>query len=368
MKKQNRRGFIKTGYFLSISGAFIQAWNLLRTFSIKEKQSFLSFKQNLSAKKMDHRNKSFYNNPEFEPSYLRLHQNGELKQRGQELWDIMGDCKLCPRECGANKLSGERGFCQSTSKLEISAFHPHHGEEKPLRGTGGSGTIFLTNCSLRCVFCINWEISQGGQGNRHSLESMARMMLHLQKMGCHNINFVTPTHYAAHILLAVDIAASKGLRLPLVYNTCGWERTEILKKLEGIIDIYLPDFKYADGEMAGKYSSEAYSYPQITKKAILEMHRQVGVAKPASDGLMYKGLMIRHLVMPNGVSGSVEVIKWISESLPKETYVNIMSQYRPMHKADEYPEINRRVYRSEYNNVVNYAKTAGLTNLEIQGY
>jgi putative pyruvate formate lyase activating enzyme len=197
---------------------------------------------------------------------------------------------------------------------------------------------------------------------------MAKMMLHLQKIGCHNINFVTPTHYSPHILLAVDIAASKGLRLPLVYNTCGWERIEILERLDGIVDIYLPDFKYADGEMAGKYSSKAYSYPEITKKAILEMHRQVGVAKPAYDGLMYRGLMIRHLVMPNNVSGSLEVMKWIADSLPKDTFVNIMSQYRPMYHAKEYPDINRRIYRSEYENVVDYAKNIGLTNLEIQGY
>jgi putative pyruvate formate lyase activating enzyme len=197
---------------------------------------------------------------------------------------------------------------------------------------------------------------------------MARMMLQLQKMGCHNINIVTPTHYSPHILLALDIAVAKGLRIPLVYNTCGWERIEILKKLDGVVDIYLPDFKYADNEMAGKYSSKAYSYPEVTQKAILEMHRQVGVAKPASDGLMYQGLMIRHLVMPNGISGSRSVIQWIADHLPKDTYVNIMSQYRPMFRAEEYPEINRRIYRSEYDNIIKYAVAVGLTNLDIQGY
>ena len=305
---------------------------------------------------------------EFEPAYLTLHRSGELKQRGDELWEKMEECCLCPRECGAKRLNGERGFCQANAKLEIAAYHPHHGEEKPLRGSGGSGTIFLSNCNLRCVFCINWEISQGGYGKRHSFESMARMMLHLQNIGCHNINFVTPTHYAPHILKALDIASSKGLRLPLVYNTCGWERTEILRKLDSIIDIYLPDFKYADKEMAGKYSSKAYFYPEATKRALLEMHHQVGIAKPADDGLMYRGLMIRHLVMPNDVSGSRQVVKWIAENLPKDTYLNIMSQYRPMYKSSEFPEINRRLYTSEYDNVVNYAKATGLTNLEIQGY
>ena len=194
------------------------------------------------------------------------------------------------------------------------------------------------------------------------------MMLNLQKLGCHNINLVTPTHYSPQIILALDIAAGKGLRLPLVYNTCGWERLEILKMLDGIVDIYLPDFKYSDGNMAAKYSSGAAGYPEITEEALLEMHRQVGVAKPAKDGLIYKGLMIRHLVMPNNVSGSKEVIKWIAGNLPKDTYLNIMSQYRPMYRAFEYPKISRRITRQEYEEVVEYTRQLGFTNLEIQGY
>ncbi len=173
----------------------------------------------------------------------------------------MESCHLCPRECAAERLAGEEGFCQASSQLEIAAYHPHFGEEKPLVGKSGSGTIFFTNCGLRCVFCINWEISQGGYGKRRSVKDLAEMMLSLQKMGCPNINVVTPTHYSAHIVLALDIAASKGLRLPLVYNTCGWESLDILRKLDGIVDIYLPDFKYWDGKMAAKYSSAAESYP-----------------------------------------------------------------------------------------------------------
>ncbi|KPJ63879.1 MAG: radical SAM protein [Syntrophobacter sp. DG_60] len=306
--------------------------------------------------------------PDFEPTYLRLHRSGELKKRGGELWNMMQSCELCPRKCGINRLDGNEGFCEASSQLEISSHHPHFGEEKPLVGKGGSGTIFFTNCGLRCVFCINWEISQGGIGRPRSIEDMAEMMLNLQKMGCHNINLVTPTHYSPHIVLAVDMAVGKGLRLPLVYNTCGWERLEILKKLDGIIDIYLPDLKYSDGKMAAKYSSEAETYPEVTKAALLEMHRQVGVAKPASDGLMYRGLMIRHLVMPNGVSGARKVIEWIAENLPKDTYLNIMSQYRPMYKAFEYPEISRRITRQEYHEALRWAKEAGLTNLDIQGY
>jgi putative pyruvate formate lyase activating enzyme len=305
--------------------------------------------------------------PTFEPAYLRLHKSGELKKRGEALWRSMESCQLCYRECGVDRLAGEEGFCQASSQLEVSSYHPHFGEERPLVGRGGSGTIFFTNCGLRCVFCINWEINQEGRGSPRSTEDLADMMLHLQGRGCHNINLVTPTHYPAHIVLAVDIAASKGLRLPLVYNTCGWERLDILKKLDGIVDIYLPDFKYADGTMAAKYSSGAETYPEGTKKSLLEMHRQVGVAKPARDGLMYRGLMIRHLVMPNGVGGSRQVMEWIGENLPKDTYVNIMSQYRPMYKAFSYPKIARGITRSEYKEVLQAAKQAGLTNLDVQG-
>lgn len=306
--------------------------------------------------------------PDFEPAYLRLHKSGDLRTRGKELWNIMSSCRLCPRQCGVNRLEGDRGFCRASSQLEVSAYYPHYGEEKPLVGRRGSGAIFFTNCSLRCVFCINWEISQEGIGEKREIEDLAGMMLELQKIGCHNINLVTPTHYSPHIVLAVDIAAGKGLRLPLVYNTCGWERLEILRKLDGIIDIYLPDFKYSERKMSAKYSSEADTYPEITKEALLEMNRQVGVAKPAKDGLIYRGLMIRHLVMPNRVSGSREIIRWIAENLPKDTYLNIMSQYRPMYKAFEYPEINRRITREEYDEVVRWTKEAGLTNLDIQGY
>jgi putative pyruvate formate lyase activating enzyme len=306
--------------------------------------------------------------PYFEPGYAKLHKTGELKKRGQALWKIMESCRLCPRQCGVNRLEGERGFCRANAELVISSYHPHYGEERPLVVRGGSGTIFFSHCGLRCVFCINWEISHKGEGICRTIEELADMMLHLQAIGCHNINVVTPTHYSPHILRALDIAAKKNLRLPLVYNTCGWERLEILKQLDGIVDIYLPDFKYSDGEMASKFSSGAMTYPEVTKTSLLEMHRQVGVAVPAKDGIMYRGLMIRHLVMPNNVSGSKEVIRWIAEHLPKDTYVNIMSQYRPMYKAYEYTEIARRITRKEYQEVVLYAKSLGLTGLDLQGY
>jgi putative pyruvate formate lyase activating enzyme len=305
---------------------------------------------------------------QFESGYINLHRDGKLKERGEKLWDIMKACRLCPRKCGANRLKGEKGFCGSNHHLEVSAFHPHFGEEKPLVGQKGSGTIFMTNCSLRCVFCINWEISQGGTGIHRNIGQLAGMMLALQKIGCQNINVVTPTHYSPHILLALDKAASKGLRIPLVYNTCGWERLEILQMLDGIVDIYLPDFKYADGEKASRYSSVAETYPEVTKTALLEMHRQVGVAHPSADGLMRRGLMIRHLVMPNNVSNTKEVLEWIAGNLPKDTYLNLMSQYTPLYKASGYPEIARRITRKEYTEAIKYANEAGLTNFEIQRF
>jgi len=279
----------------------------------------------------------------------------------------MKSCQFCYRECGVNRLDGEEGFCRSSAQLEVSSYHPHFGEERPLVGKNGSGTVFFTNCGLRCAFCINWEINHEGRGSPRSLEELADMMLHLQEMGCHNINLVTPTHYPAHIVLAVDIAAGKGLRLPLVYNTCGWERLDILKILDGIVDIYLPDFKYSDGKMAAKYSSGAETYPEGTKASLLEMQRQVGVARPARDGLMYRGLMIRHLVMPNRVAGTRGVVEWIAQNLPKDTYVNIMSQYRPVYKAFSYPEISRRITRDEYKEALKWADEAGLTRLDVQG-
>jgi putative pyruvate formate lyase activating enzyme len=365
MKKQTRREFTKSCLYLTVSGFCPVLFSPFSACKQKEKLTHLS---NRDEKEIINNKRMAKIGPDFEPRYLKLHRSGELKKRGEQLWKVMEECHLCPRECGVNRLAGEEGFCGGTSQLEIASFHPHFGEERPLVGEGGSGTIFFTNCGLRCVFCCNWEISQGGEGSPRSLEDFAEMMIALQKKGCHNINIVTPTHYSPHILLALDIAATKGLRLPLVYNTCGWERLEILKLLDGVVDIYLPDFKYWDGKMAAKYSSEAETYPEITKAALIEMHRQVGVAKPAKDGLMYRGLMIRHLVMPNRVGGTKQIIEWIAENLPRDTYVNIMSQYRPLYKAFDYPEISRRLKKEEYNEAVKWAKEAGLTNLDIQGW
>jgi putative pyruvate formate lyase activating enzyme len=305
----------------------------------------------------------------FEPAYLKLHESGELKERAEQLWSVMKSCALCPRMCGVNRQKGARGICRAPgTRLVIGGSHPHFGEERPLVGRFGSGTIFLSHCNLRCAFCQNYQVALLGRGETTSINELAGMMLRLQRAGCHNINLVTPTHYSAHILKAIDRAAGRGLRLPIVYNTSGWERLEILQLLDGVVDIYLPDFKYWDGDLSAKYSSGAGSYPDMTGKAILEMHRQVGVAKPAENGLMQRGVMIRHLVMPNNTGGSEKVMEWIAANLPEDTYVNIMQQYNPVYKAYDHPELSRRITKDEYRKVVERAKALGLTNLDIQGY
>jgi len=312
-----------------------------------------------------------YNHPKnmnFKPSYLKLYEKGQLKKIGEELWDIMRSCTLCPRSCQVNRVKGEIGRCGAANKLMISSYHPHFGEERPLVGKNGSGTIFFTHCSLRCVFCINWEISHKGIGKECTIGELAQMMLTLQKWGCHNLNLVTPTHYLPYIIFALNVAIPKGLNLPIVYNTHGYEHLEIIKKLKDVVDIYMPDFKYFDNKNSGKYSAGAFDYPEKVRNAILEMHSQVGVAKPDKDGLLRRGLIIRHLVMPNNVAGSKDIIKWIYENLPEDTYVNIMSQYQPVFRAKEFPEISRSITKNEYYEVVNYALNLGLTNLDIQGY
>lgn len=304
---------------------------------------------------------------EFRPAYQDLHRSGDLRRRAETLWGMMGSCNLCPRECGANRLQGERGFCGAPGTiLVVSSYGAHFGEERPLVGLNGSGTIFFSHCSLRCVFCQNWEISIAGEGSELGVKDLAGLMLSLQDSGCHNINVVTPTHYAAHILKALDLAAARGLRLPLVWNTSGWERIEVLGLLYGVVDIYMPDFKYWDADVAGKYSSGARSYPEATRAAILEMHRQVGAARYGRGGIMLRGLIIRHLVLPNGVSGSERIVEWIAQNLPRDTYVNIMAQYHPDCKASGHPELSRKITPGEYSAVVDKARGLGLSNLDVQ--
>lgn len=302
------------------------------------------------------------------PSYRELYRNGTLAIRSQQLWSILEQCRLCPRECRVNRIQGERGVCKAPGiQFVLSSYGPHYGEERPLVGTNGSGTIFFTHCNLRCIYCQNWTISHLGEGYECTIEELATIMLKLQERGCHNINLVTPTHYAPHILKALEYAIPQGLTIPLVYNTSGWERVEILKLLDGIIDIYMPDFKYWNPTTASAYSPGAENYPEVTRNAILEMHRQVGCATFSDDGLFVRGLLIRHLVLPNAVHESEAILEWIASHLPKNTYVNIMAQYTPAYKALRHPALARQVSRSEYWTVVKKAQSLGLTQLDLQG-
>jgi putative pyruvate formate lyase activating enzyme len=302
--------------------------------------------------------------PGFVPAYKNLEESGKLTERVEQLWSIYESCHLCPRTCGVNRLKGEKGVCQGSSKVKFSAAYPHFGEERCLVGKYGSGAIFFSNCNLRCVFCINFHISQGGEGREISDEELANYMLKVQKRGCRNVNIVTPSHYVPNMVKAVQMACRKGLNIPLVYNTSPYDGLETIKLLDGIVDIYMPDFKYMDGKNSNKYSSGAYDYPQVATTVIKEMQRQVGVLKTDSNGNAIRGLILRHLVMPNNVSNTDQVLTWIGENLPKNTYVNLMAQYRPMYKAFDYAEINRRITRKEFQQAIKWAKEAGLTNLD----
>lgn len=301
---------------------------------------------------------------DWRPAYTKLESEGLLAPRIEQAYSLLRECELCPRQCGANRLAGEHGFCRAPDKVVIYIAQPHFGEEISLVGQQGSGTIFFSNCNLRCVFCQNWPIAHEGQGRELEDEDLAKMMLYLQELGCHNINLVTPTHVMPNIISATRIACKKGLRIPLVYNTSGYERVEILKILDGIVDIYLPDLKYMDGEKAAKYSAGASDYPEVAQEAIIEMNRQVGQHLVDPRGIALRGLMIRHLVMPNRVAGTEKFVKWVAEALPKSTYVNIMHQYRVEYKAYEYPEIWRAITAQEYLEAMDWAVIAGLTNLD----
>jgi len=293
------------------------------------------------------------------PSYLKLFKSSELSERAKKLYSFYENCCLCPRDCRVDRLKGQTGKCEATAKLKISSAVPHFGEEAPLVGKRGSGTIFFSHCGLRCVYCQNYTISIEGEGIEISDERLAESMLKLQKWGCHNINLVTPTHYVPSIVNALQTAIPMGLRIPLVYNTGGYERLEVLQLLEDIVDIYLPDCKYMDSQQAGRYSDEAYNYPYYVKIALKEMYRQVGDLE-MSGGVAVRGLILRHLILPRNIAGTDEFCKFVAENLSRTTYVNIMRQYRPEHKAREYPEIARRISRKEYQEALNWAKNHGL--------
>jgi len=293
------------------------------------------------------------------PTYIKLHRSGELKNRIKRAYELLKKCTICPRRCGVNRLKGERGVCKSGFELVVSSFHCHFGEEPPISGYRGSGTIFFTHCNLGCVFCQNYPISHLGNGNRVSQKRLAEMMLALQDKGCHNINLVTPTHFVPQILSSLSLAIENGLNIPLVYNCGGYERVETLKLLRGIVDIYMPDIKYGGMEEAKKYSS-APDYFKIAKEAVKEMYRQVGNLRINKEGIAQKGLLVRHLVLPNGLARSRKVLTFLAKEISPYVYVSIMSQYFPAYRAREFKELNRRITPEEYEEVLSVADELGL--------
>ena len=299
----------------------------------------------------------------YEPAYIKTLAEGELQRRIDSALEILEHCTLCPRVCGLNRLEGGRGTCDSGRWVEVSSFSPHFGEERPLVGTHGSGTIFLTHCNLGCAFCQNYDISHSGRGREIPKQDLAKIMLSLQAQGCHNINFVSPSHFVPQILEALPIAIESGLNIPLVYNTGGYDAVETLRLLEGVFDIYMPDFKYTDSKTAEEYS-QAADYPDRVREALLEMFRQVGDLELDENGIALRGLLVRHLVLPEGLAGTAAAMRFLAEKVSLQTYVNIMDQYYPCGDIPRRSPLGRRITQEEYNAAVAAAKEAGLIRLD----
>lgn len=296
-------------------------------------------------------------------TYRELHYNGELTTRIERAKEILENCELCPRHCHVNRLAGVEGKCRTASRAIVSSYAPHFGEEAPLVGKNGSGTIFFANCNLMCVFCQNYHMSQLGEGREVTKSELAEMMLSLQTRGCYNINLVTPTHVVPQILEALEIATIKGLSIPLVYNCGGYESVETLRLLEGIVDIYMPDMKYADEEIAQQHSG-IENYPSANRAAVKEMHRQVGDLQINEEGVATRGLLVRHLVLPYRLAGTAQVVRFLAEEVSQNTYLNVMAQYRPCYKASQFPLINHQITREEFLEAINLAQRQGLERLD----
>ena len=301
--------------------------------------------------------------PETKPGYVTLLQSGELAQRAQSAITHLESCDVCPLQCRVDRTQGELGVCKTGRYAQVSSYGPHPGEERPLSGWRGSGTIFFARCNLRCVFCQNADISQASSGQEVSPNELAGLMLEIQRMGCHNLNLVSPSHIVPQILKALHFAAQEGLILPIVYNSGGYDSLEMLSLLDGVVDIYMPDMKYGDADRADQYS-RIRDYPQVNQAAVLEMQRQVGDLQLDQDGIAQRGLLIRHLVLPNGLADSELIFKFLAEDVSKNVYLNIMAQYRPAYKAHHYPELSRRIKTEEYRQAVKLAKQYGLTRLD----
>jgi putative pyruvate formate lyase activating enzyme len=302
----------------------------------------------------------------FVPAYLCAFEKGTLQERADEAIEALRCCRVCPRDCEIDRLNNKIGVCKSGRLARVASAFPHFGEEDCLRGWNGSGTIFFGWCNLRCVFCQNFETSQFGEGTEATAPELARIMLDLQKIGCHNINFVTPEHVVPQILEALVIAVERGLRLPLVYNTSAYDSLESIQWMNGLIDIYMPDFKLWDAEHCRKYLV-ASNYAEAARAVIAAMHAQVGELKVDENGLALRGVLLRHLVMPGLLEDTREILRWIAGTLSRDTYVNVMDQYYPAHKAETEPrfsEINRRTSEGEFCHAIELARAAGLWRLD----
>ncbi len=294
---------------------------------------------------------------------LRLYESGELARRRDQALARLESCTLCPHCCRVNRLAGELGVCRTGRRAVVASFAPHFGEESVLVGSGGSGTIFFSHCNLLCVFCQNYEISHQGEGMEAGPRELAAMMLELQEAGCHNINFVTPSHVVPQILEALTIAAGRGLVLPLVYNSSGFEAVDTLRLLDGVVDIYMPDFKFWN-EASGRRLTRAKNYPAAAREAIREMHRQVGDLLVDDSGLARRGLLVRHLVMPGQLEETAEILRFLAQELSPATYVNLMDQYRPCGTARDFPPLDRDLHLREYEEALGLARAAGLSRLD----
>ncbi len=300
------------------------------------------------------------------PIYLKLFETGELHDRIEILKKNYYECNLCPHRCKVNRNKGEKGICRSGSLPVIASYNSHYGEEPPISGVSGSGTIFFSGCSGRCIFCQNYPISQFGTGNEVTEVKLSEIMIELQNRGCHNINLVTPTHFLPSIVTAISIGILKGLNIPIVYNTSGYERVEIIKILDGIIDIYLPDAKYGDN-LTAKELSGFINYVGYNRSALIEMYKQVGNLQ-VKDNISIKGMIIRHLILPENLAGTSEVMKFLSEEISKDVYISLMDQYFPAYNAIKHKALSRKLTSKEYNNALELFYLNDLHNGWIQDH
>jgi putative pyruvate formate lyase activating enzyme len=333
--------------------------------SLNNRLTHLAMSNNISLKNFS--NPKPESHPEamasFEPAYIKTRVEGLLKEKTHQAYDILRACTLCPRACGVDRRSGERGICQTGEHAIVSSYSPHFGEESPLVGEHGSGTIFFARCNLLCIFCQNYDISHEGEGAEVSSEELAKIMLLLQASGCPNINFVTPSHVVPQILAALDEAAEGGLRIPLVYNSSGYDSADTLAILEGVFDIYMPDFKFWEPKVAEELC-DAPDYPDVAREALKEMHRQVGDLVLDERGIAQRGLLIRHLVLPDGLAGTRDVMRFLAKEVSSNSYVNVMAQYRPCGRAAEVPSLRRSITDEEYQEALETARQEGITRLD----